>query len=101
MGGGGGDQGGQQRLLPQWLTGLLAVAGFLFLSFVAFLVNKAWLVPSDDPEMAGRNEGKKEGDFSSSNGGQYNTILDRVRSVEHENAYENLGVDNVNRVTAM
>ncbi|CAL8310329.1 unnamed protein product [Lota lota] len=108
------NQEGQQRLLPQWLTGLLAVAGFLFLSFVGFLVNKAWcqnarLVPSDDPEteggnegrMEGGNEGRKEVVFSSSNGGHYDTILDTVRSAEHDNAYENLAVDAVDRVTAM
>ncbi|XP_056271068.1 PDZK1-interacting protein 1 [Pseudoliparis swirei] len=31
-----------ERLLPQWLTGILAVTGFLFLTFVGFLVKKAW-----------------------------------------------------------
>lgn len=31
-----------ERALPQWLTGLIAVTGFLFLTFVAFLVNRAW-----------------------------------------------------------
>ncbi|KAK0136226.1 T-cell acute lymphocytic leukemia protein 1 [Merluccius polli] len=80
------DQGGQQRLLPQWLMGVLAVAGFLFLSFVGFLVNKAWcqnarLVPSDDPVMEGGNEGRKEGgkegrnegEFSNINGGHYDS----------------------------
>ncbi|CAL8252018.1 unnamed protein product [Merluccius merluccius] len=101
------DQGGQQRLLPQWLTGVLAVAGFLFLSFVGFLVNKAWcqnarLVPSDDPVMEGGNEGRKEGgnegEFSNINGGHYDS--DTVRSAEH-NAYVNLAVDAVDRVTAM
>uniref|UniRef100_A0A8K9UZ67 Uncharacterized protein n=1 Tax=Oncorhynchus mykiss TaxID=8022 RepID=A0A8K9UZ67_ONCMY len=30
------------RTLPQWLTGIIAVVVFLFLIFVAFLVNKAW-----------------------------------------------------------
>uniref|UniRef100_A0A667XIS0 PDZK1-interacting protein 1 n=1 Tax=Myripristis murdjan TaxID=586833 RepID=A0A667XIS0_9TELE len=30
------------RLLPQWLTGIIAVVAFLFLTFVVFLVNKAW-----------------------------------------------------------
>ncbi|XP_063747296.1 PDZK1-interacting protein 1 isoform X2 [Eleginops maclovinus] len=31
-----------ERALPQWLTGIIAVCGFLFLSFVVFLVKKAW-----------------------------------------------------------
>uniref|UniRef100_A0A7N9AYU2 PDZK1 interacting protein 1 n=1 Tax=Mastacembelus armatus TaxID=205130 RepID=A0A7N9AYU2_9TELE len=30
------------RLLPQWLTGIIAVVAFLFLTFVSFLVKKAW-----------------------------------------------------------
>ncbi|KAG5275404.1 hypothetical protein AALO_G00119890 [Alosa alosa] len=31
-----------QRALPNWLTGIVAGVVFLFLVFVAFLVNKAW-----------------------------------------------------------
>uniref|UniRef100_A0A3Q3W083 Small integral membrane protein 24 n=1 Tax=Mola mola TaxID=94237 RepID=A0A3Q3W083_MOLML len=34
--------GQTERVLPQWLTGITAVAIFLFLAFVTFLVNKAW-----------------------------------------------------------
>uniref|UniRef100_A0AAQ5Y7P9 Uncharacterized protein n=1 Tax=Amphiprion ocellaris TaxID=80972 RepID=A0AAQ5Y7P9_AMPOC len=30
------------RPLPQWGVGLIAVSGFLFLSFVVLLVKKAW-----------------------------------------------------------
>lgn len=30
------------RALPQWLTGIIAVSGFLFLTFVFFLVKNAW-----------------------------------------------------------
>uniref|UniRef100_A0A3B4BAM7 Uncharacterized protein n=1 Tax=Periophthalmus magnuspinnatus TaxID=409849 RepID=A0A3B4BAM7_9GOBI len=30
------------RTLPQWLTGIIAVVGFLFLTFVIFLVKRAW-----------------------------------------------------------
>uniref|UniRef100_A0A3Q0RCU9 Uncharacterized protein n=1 Tax=Amphilophus citrinellus TaxID=61819 RepID=A0A3Q0RCU9_AMPCI len=32
----------QTRPLPQWLTGIIAISGFLFLAFVAILVKKAW-----------------------------------------------------------
>ncbi|XP_043078262.1 PDZK1-interacting protein 1 [Puntigrus tetrazona] len=31
-----------EQALPNWLTGIIAVGVFLFLIFVAFLVNKAW-----------------------------------------------------------
>lgn len=34
--------GSVEQGLPNWLTGIIAVAVFLFLAFVAFLVNKAW-----------------------------------------------------------
>ncbi|XP_020354172.1 PDZK1-interacting protein 1 isoform X1 [Oncorhynchus kisutch] len=38
------------RTLPQWLTGIIAVGVFLFLIFVAFLVNKAWCQDSSTSE---------------------------------------------------
>lgn len=31
-----------ERVLPQWLTGIIAVSIFLFLVFVTFLVNRVW-----------------------------------------------------------
>ncbi|PWA26159.1 hypothetical protein CCH79_00020779, partial [Gambusia affinis] len=31
-----------ERLLPQWLTGIVAVCGFLILTFIAALVKKVW-----------------------------------------------------------
>uniref|UniRef100_A0A3P9K7H6 Uncharacterized protein n=1 Tax=Oryzias latipes TaxID=8090 RepID=A0A3P9K7H6_ORYLA len=34
--------GPKQRLLPQWLTGIIAVSGFLLLTFIAFVVKKVW-----------------------------------------------------------
>uniref|UniRef100_A0A8C2WGL5 Uncharacterized protein n=1 Tax=Cyclopterus lumpus TaxID=8103 RepID=A0A8C2WGL5_CYCLU len=39
-----------ERLLPQWLTGIIAVAGFLFLTFVGLLVKKAWC---EEPSRSG------------------------------------------------
>uniref|UniRef100_A0A3Q1F1B4 Uncharacterized protein n=1 Tax=Acanthochromis polyacanthus TaxID=80966 RepID=A0A3Q1F1B4_9TELE len=42
VGGVTAQTGSPARLLPQWGVGLLAVAGFLFLSFVVLLVKKAW-----------------------------------------------------------
>ncbi|CAB1419281.1 unnamed protein product [Pleuronectes platessa] len=41
-----GQHRADERLLPQWLTGIIAVAAFLFLSFVALLVKKAWFEKS-------------------------------------------------------
>lgn len=42
-----------ERLLPQWATGLIAVAGFLFLSVVGLLVKKAWC---EEPKRSVRNK---------------------------------------------
>lgn len=40
-----------ERLLPQWLTGIIAVSIFLFLVFVGVLVNKAWCEESSRSVM--------------------------------------------------
>uniref|UniRef100_A0A8C7WTF8 Uncharacterized protein n=1 Tax=Oryzias sinensis TaxID=183150 RepID=A0A8C7WTF8_9TELE len=39
------------RLLPQWLTGLIAVSGFLLLTFIAFVVKKVWCEKSTEPPL--------------------------------------------------
>lgn len=73
-----------ERALPNWLTGIIAVAVFLFLVFIAFLVNKAWCeTPSDSQEV--KTE-VTSNEYSMSNG----TNLDSVRSSEHYEAYENV-----------
>ncbi|KAJ0065714.1 hypothetical protein NL108_017247 [Boleophthalmus pectinirostris] len=38
----GQNTGSGSQRLPQWLTGIIAVVGFLFLTFVVFLVKRAW-----------------------------------------------------------
>ncbi|KAL7855205.1 hypothetical protein SRHO_G00173950 [Serrasalmus rhombeus] len=86
-----------QRALPNWLTGIVAVAVFLFLVFVAFLVNKAWCeTPSTSQEL------KREvtsNEYSMTNG----TNLDSVRSSEHYEAYDNVIVHKTEteKITAM
>ncbi|KAF7703027.1 PDZK1-interacting protein 1 [Silurus meridionalis] len=72
------------RALPNWLTGIIAVSVFLFLVFVAFLVNKVWFEDSSQEEKVTviPNE------YAMSNGS--NSNLDSVRSHEHSDAYENV-----------
>ncbi|XP_044216743.1 PDZK1-interacting protein 1 [Thunnus albacares] len=89
-----------ERLLPQWLTGIIAVAGFLFLSFVGLLVKKAWC---EEPR---RREGDVElvndNEFTMTDSVTYDTNLDVVRSKESMNAYENMVVDSADeKVTSM
>ncbi|XP_034564259.1 PDZK1-interacting protein 1 isoform X2 [Notolabrus celidotus] len=64
-----------ERLLPQWLTGLIAVVGFLFLTFVLFLVNRAWCDKSDRSTSA---EAVIENDIMTEEN-TYETSMDLVR----------------------
>ncbi|KAF7650063.1 hypothetical protein LDENG_00131740 [Lucifuga dentata] len=91
-----------ERLLPQWLTGIIAVTVFLFLAFVAFLVNKAWCANSRSPAV----ESEKDGAYGmTSNNATSNdaktSSLDVVRSRENKNAFENLVIDSTDEVTSM
>ncbi|KAK6320586.1 PDZK1-interacting protein 1-like [Coregonus clupeaformis] len=89
-----------ERALPQWLTGIIAVTGFLFLIFVAFLVNKAWCQDSR-PETKECECGKTPG-YVKTNGDHYDTSLDMFRSSDHESAYENMDVEGIeDKVTTM
>ncbi|KAI9542558.1 hypothetical protein NQZ68_019242 [Dissostichus eleginoides] len=65
-----------ERALPQWLTGIMALCGFLFLSFVVFLVKKAWC-----------EEPRKKTTVKSVRENAYETSLDMVRSKDDRNAY--------------
>ncbi|RXM29215.1 PDZK1-interacting protein 1 [Acipenser ruthenus] len=95
-----------QRVLQPWLTGIIAVVVFLFLVFIAFLVNKVWceersrskhvlLLSSEeaDPQHV------KVHDYVLTNGSNSELVLDAVRSKEHEGAYENVGMDQECKVT--
>ncbi|XP_034385786.1 PDZK1-interacting protein 1 [Cyclopterus lumpus] len=81
-------QGAQtsERLLPQWLTGIIAVAGFLFLTFVGLLVKKAWCEePSRKKTTMELVEGNK---FVNEN--TYENNLDMVRSKDDMNVYDSV-----------
>ncbi|XP_031179953.1 PDZK1-interacting protein 1 isoform X1 [Sander lucioperca] len=114
--------GTSERLLPQWLTGLIAVTGFLFLTFVVLLVQKAWCeepitrksavesVRRDDVDgnayetsldMVRRKSAVESVRRDDVDGNAYE-VLDMVRSKEDENAYENLAMDGPeDKVTSM
>ncbi|XP_031430875.1 PDZK1-interacting protein 1 [Clupea harengus] len=88
-----------QRGLPNWLTGIVAVAVFLFLVFVVFLVNKAWCSQS-------RRENKQDAEMSKeyemTNGSTYETTIDAVRSDIYENTVMNISSDGTeDKVTVM
>ncbi|RXN20448.1 PDZK1-interacting 1 [Labeo rohita] len=81
--------------LPNWLTGIIAVGVFLFLIFIAFLVNKAWCEDASKPEAV-HNE------YAMTNGSTRETSLDAVRSSEDPKAYENVVVHQTDeKVTEM
>ncbi|KAK7889205.1 hypothetical protein WMY93_024765 [Mugilogobius chulae] len=56
--------GSNSRTLPQWLTGIIAVVGFLFLTFVIFLIKRAWCEKSNRNNVNNMNqESTKENDY--------------------------------------
>uniref|UniRef100_A0A3B4VEI2 PDZK1-interacting protein 1-like n=1 Tax=Seriola dumerili TaxID=41447 RepID=A0A3B4VEI2_SERDU len=82
-----------ERLLPQWLTGIIAVAAFLFLTFVSFLVKKAWCEESSRSVRLISFSDFREKPLC---------VCLLIRSKEDMNAYENLVIDSTtDKVTAM
>ncbi|XP_053325491.1 PDZK1-interacting protein 1 [Spea bombifrons] len=76
------------RKFPQWLTGLIAVAVFLFLVLVVYVANRVWNRRTQDikdPDMAM----KSTDEDVTSNGTYHQYRVHDVRSSEHDNAYEN------------
>ncbi|XP_051231640.1 PDZK1-interacting protein 1 isoform X4 [Dicentrarchus labrax] len=67
-----------ERLLPQWLTGIIAVSAFLFLVFVTLLVKKAWC-EKPSRKTAVESESDRENEFVVTNGNTYETNLDTIR----------------------
>ncbi|KAK5930106.1 hypothetical protein CgunFtcFv8_026370 [Champsocephalus gunnari] len=85
--------------LPQWLTGVMALCGFLFLSFVGFLVKKAWC---EEPRKKSTVKSLRENDYVMTEENAYETSLDIVRSKEDRNAYDNVVMDSTeDTLTAM
>ncbi|KAG1945768.1 PDZK1-interacting protein 1 [Pimephales promelas] len=80
--------------LPNWLTGIIAVGVFLFLIFIAFLVNKAWF------ETPSKSEAVIPNEYARTNGSStYESSLDAIRSSD---AYESVIVHQTDeKVTAM
>ncbi|XP_034737988.1 PDZK1-interacting protein 1 [Etheostoma cragini] len=104
-----------ERLLPQWLTGIIAVAGFLFLVFIVLLVQKAWC--EDTRRKSAVETLRQDNAYETSldtlrrksavetlrqeDGNTYK-VLETVRTKEEENAYDNLGMDGPeDKVTSM
>ncbi|XP_030584038.1 PDZK1-interacting protein 1 isoform X2 [Archocentrus centrarchus] len=104
-----------ERPLPQWLTGIIAISGFLFLAFVAILVKKAWC---EKPYRSSIEE-ERENEFVNSNNygthlsaiskrnsadavneNAYETSLDAFRSKDAPHAYDNLAIKG-NKTTVM
>ncbi|XP_076583289.1 PDZK1-interacting protein 1 [Chaetodon auriga] len=90
-----------ERLLPQWLTGIIAVSIFLFLAFVSFLVKKAWC-EGPSRRRSTVEEPERDHELVMTNGNPYSTTLDVVRSKDDINAYNNLVIESTDdRVTPM
>ncbi|XP_071342722.1 PDZK1-interacting protein 1 [Trachinotus anak] len=88
-----------ERVLPQWLTGIIAVVGFLFLTFVVFLVKKAWF---EKPSRGVTSLDSEMNEFSMTNDNTYETTLSIVRSKEAMNTYDTLVIDSTHeKATAM
>ncbi|XP_016518741.1 PDZK1-interacting protein 1 isoform X2 [Poecilia formosa] len=95
------DQAGQsERLLPQWLTGIVAVCSFLLLTFIAALVKKVWCESSRsssvDAAFAETNpyesnlDGLRPRSSLESEKGKYETRLDLARARDGSNVYDNV-----------
>ncbi|XP_016518740.1 PDZK1-interacting protein 1 isoform X1 [Poecilia formosa] len=96
------DQAGQsERLLPQWLTGIVAVCSFLLLTFIAALVKKVWCESSSrsssvDAAFAETNpyesnlDGLRPRSSLESEKGKYETRLDLARARDGSNVYDNV-----------
>lgn len=84
------------RPLPQWLTGIIAVVGFLFLTFVVLLIKRAWC---EKPKRTKVDQEAQEN--------QYETVMgDRNQSQRRSSTelptYTNLAMDKFeDKVTAM
>lgn len=86
------------RALPQWLTGIIAVAGFLFLAFLTVLVKKAWC---DDSNRKSSSVPMNENSIEEN---PYDTTLNSMsyRKTDTKNGYDNQTFDRTDeKVTSM
>lgn len=77
------DRGG--RLMPQWLSGLIATSLFLLLTFLIFVVKRLWC---EKPSRRSDDESVRENELVMTNGGP-----DVNRTKEELNTYDNLVFD--------
>ncbi|XP_069578499.1 PDZK1-interacting protein 1 [Brachyistius frenatus] len=85
-----------ERQLPQWLTGIIAVSCFLFLTFVGFLVKKGWCEESSRSSV--ESERKDQPDMSDT----HKTHLNSFRCKDNTNVYETLVIDSTeDKTTAL
>ncbi|KAL4634851.1 PDZK1-interacting protein 1-like isoform X2 [Arapaima gigas] len=89
------QQGDTKRALEPWMTGIIAVAVFLFLVFVAFLVNKAWCHnSSNEPkEESGRGH-----EFIVTKENTYSTTLSMTRIGNDKKAFDNVAAEQLDEV---
>ncbi|XP_037837271.1 PDZK1-interacting protein 1 isoform X2 [Kryptolebias marmoratus] len=73
-----------ERLLPQWLTGLIAVSSFLLLTFIGFVVKRMWCEKSSRIPSV---ESVRENQYVERN--PYDTKLDVLRSNSVESKKDN------------
>ncbi|XP_054915084.1 PDZK1-interacting protein 1 isoform X2 [Poeciliopsis prolifica] len=102
-----GQAGHQERLLPQWLTGIVAVCGFLILTFIAALVKKVWCKSSRSSGAAFSESNAYESNLdvlrprSSLESEKHETRLDLTRARDSSNVYDNVITAVEEKSTAM
>nr|XP_046248694.1 PDZK1-interacting protein 1 [Scatophagus argus] len=79
------------RLLPQWLTGIIAVSAFLFLVFVTFLVKRAWC---DTSSREKTTESVRENQFVLTDRVTFPSSVDSAREKTKEPVSENVANEN-------
>ncbi|XP_019356894.1 PREDICTED: PDZK1-interacting protein 1 isoform X1 [Gavialis gangeticus] len=83
-------QGTARRLQP-WMQGLIAVAVFLVLVAIAFVVNRYWCQEKDESMESVVTIGNKpEPVISNGHEGKYSSNVADFRSRENEHSYENV-----------
>ncbi|KYO19313.1 PDZK1-interacting protein 1 [Alligator mississippiensis] len=79
------------RRLQPWMQGLIAVAVFLVLVAIAFVVNRYWCQEKDESMESVVTIGNKpESIVSNGHEGKYSSNVADFRSRENERAYENV-----------
>ncbi|KFP31992.1 PDZK1-interacting protein 1, partial [Colius striatus] len=76
--------------IQPWARGVIAVAVFLVLVAIGFVVNRLWCKKKgDNVDEVVSVEDKRDSVISNGHEGRYGTAAANFRSKENENAYEN------------